>query len=138
MTDLEHDGGQTWGLTFAAFACGVGAFQAALALGAPWGAAAWGGKTAGVLPTGLRLASGLAAVVWVLVAAVSARRLLGMVGRRRLLLVVAVYSTLGTALNAASPSTIERAVWVPLTAVGAGLAWMAYRTRDRPLAAHGG
>lgn len=39
------------------------AFQAALALGAPWGFAAWGGRHQGVLPRRLRIASGVAAVV---------------------------------------------------------------------------
>ena len=38
-------------------------FQLALALGAPWGAAAWGGQHPGVLPTRLRIASGVAAIV---------------------------------------------------------------------------
>lgn len=38
-------------------------FQLALALGAPWGAAAWGGQNPGVLPRPLRIASGIAAVV---------------------------------------------------------------------------
>lgn len=38
-------------------------FQAALALGAPWGAAAWGGQNPGVLPTPLRIASGIVAVL---------------------------------------------------------------------------
>jgi len=41
----------------------VAVFQLALALGAPWGAAAWGGQNPGVLPTRLRIASGLAGVV---------------------------------------------------------------------------
>lgn len=39
------------------------AFQLALALGAPWGAAAWGGQNLGVLPARLRIASGVVAVV---------------------------------------------------------------------------
>jgi hypothetical protein len=116
-----------WGTAFAVWACGVGLFQVALAAGAPWGAVAWGGANAGVLPVGFRVASGVSALVWAGVAAVSAGRLLGPVGRRRLLLGVAAYSTLGIALNAASPSGVERAVWVPATLVGAGLAWMAWR-----------
>lgn len=41
----------------------VAVFQLALALGAPWGAAAWGGQNPGVLPTRLRVASGVAGVV---------------------------------------------------------------------------
>ena len=41
----------------------VGAFQIALALGAPWGAAAWGGAHPGVLPPRLRVSSLIAGVV---------------------------------------------------------------------------
>ena len=41
----------------------ITAFQLALAFGAPWGAAAWGGQSPGVLPTRLRIASGVVAVV---------------------------------------------------------------------------
>jgi hypothetical protein len=41
----------------------VAVFQLALALGAPLGKAAWGGLSEGVLPTRLRIASGLAAIV---------------------------------------------------------------------------
>lgn len=122
---LRHAG--PWGSAFAVWACGVGLFQLALAAGVPWGAAAWGGANPGVLPAGYRVASGVSAVVWAGVAAVAAGRLLGPVGRRRLLLGVAAYSSLGIALNAASPSAVEKAVWVPATLVGAGLAWMAWR-----------
>lgn len=38
-------------------------FQLALALGAPLGKAAWGGRNEAVLPTSLRIASGFAAIV---------------------------------------------------------------------------
>ena len=106
-------------------------FQAALALGAPWGAASWGGGTDGVLPAGLRAASGVAAVLWLLVALVVVRRLLGPVGRRRVLLVLAVYLSLGVVLNLASPSPLERAVWTPFTLVTAALAWWCWRTARR-------
>jgi hypothetical protein len=41
----------------------VAVFQAGLALGAPWGAAAWGGQNPGVLPRPLRIASGVAAIL---------------------------------------------------------------------------
>ena len=120
-----------WGTAFAVFACGVGAFQLALALGAPWGEAAWGGASSGTLPVGLRVASGVTVLLWAGVAAVSSGRLLGAVGRRRLLLGVAVYSSIGIVMNAASRSSTERAAWVPLTAVGAGLSWMAWRESRR-------
>ena len=41
----------------------VALFQAALALGAPMGEYAWGGRNVGVLPKNYRLASGLSALV---------------------------------------------------------------------------
>ncbi|MGZ8564265.1 MAG: hypothetical protein ACXWWU_11670 [Candidatus Limnocylindria bacterium] len=41
----------------------ITAFQLALAFGAPWGAAAWGGQSPGVLPQRLRIASGVVALV---------------------------------------------------------------------------
>jgi len=41
----------------------IAAFQLALAFGAPWGAAAWGGQNPGVLPRRLRIASGVVALV---------------------------------------------------------------------------
>ena len=42
----------------------VAAFQAALALGAPLGAAAIGGTNSGQLPDGLRFLTALTALVW--------------------------------------------------------------------------
>lgn len=41
----------------------VAAFQLALAMGAPWGAAAWGGQHPGVLPRRLRIASAVAGIL---------------------------------------------------------------------------
>ena len=41
----------------------VSVFQIALALGAPWGNAAWGGQHDGVLPVRLRIASAVVGVV---------------------------------------------------------------------------
>jgi hypothetical protein len=40
----------------------VTVFQLALALGLPAGKASWGGRNDGVLPTGLRIASGIAGI----------------------------------------------------------------------------
>src|SRR6188768_2016924 len=68
-----------WSLT------AVAAFQAALALGAPWGAAAWGGSHPGVLPAEQRISSALAVPVYAALAGVA----FGFVGtptvRRRVL-----------------------------------------------------
>ena len=49
-------------------------FQLALMLGAPWGHLAWGGRNEGVLPTRLRVGSGVAVLLlglmaWVVLAA---------------------------------------------------------------------
>jgi hypothetical protein len=41
----------------------IGVFQIALALGAPLGSAAWGGRHEGALPMRLRVASGVPAIV---------------------------------------------------------------------------
>lgn len=50
-------------LLAAAMLFGIGGFHAALALGAPWGALAWGGESEGQLPPRLRRGSGLLAPV---------------------------------------------------------------------------
>jgi hypothetical protein len=104
----------------AAVGCvGYAGFQVALALGAPLGRAAWGG-THVELPTGLRIASGGAAVVWILAALV----VLGGAGYRvspashR----VSHYGTWGLVgllalsalMNAASGSNWERFLQAPL------------------------
>jgi hypothetical protein len=102
-------------------------FQTALALGAPWGDAAWGGGYPGTLPAWFRVASGVGALAWLWVLLVVVRRSLGPTGRRRVLLVVAAYSTFGILANAASPSVLERAIWAPYCVVTAALAWWAWR-----------
>jgi hypothetical protein len=101
-------------------------FQIALALGAPAGYAAWGGWHEGVLPTRLRLASGLAGLVvypglitYVLATAgvldatwVPARGKLGM------WIITAVF-VLGGFANLASRSRRER--WWAIVAFGIAL-----------------
>ncbi len=104
----------------------MAAFQAALALGAPWAHLAWGGRYEGVLPGGLRLASA-AAVVFLLGAAVlvtvAARPLAE--GDRRVALarrfggVLAFLLLLNVAGNLASRSTAERLVMTPVAGVQA-------------------
>jgi len=41
----------------------IAVFQLGLALGAPWGVAAWGGQSPGVLPTRLRIGSAVAGLL---------------------------------------------------------------------------
>jgi hypothetical protein len=101
---------------------GIAGFQVALALGAPLGHAAWGGKHR-VLPTGLRVASGVAAVIWI----VGALIVLGRAGfdvspfsdgveRWGTWLFVGLLAV-GTLMNAASSSRWERSVWAPVSAI---------------------
>jgi hypothetical protein len=98
----------------------IGVFQLALALGAPWGKAAWGGRIEGVLPARLRIASGVAAIlVYPLIA-------LLMLGSARVvevdwlptgevvMWVVTAFFTLGALANLASRSKVER-VWSPVS-----------------------
>jgi hypothetical protein len=100
----------------------IAAFQAALALGAPLGRAAWGGKTA-VLPGRLRRASAVALVVWVLAAALILGRagVVGLPVPREVLTwgawALTVLSGLGALVNVASSSPWERFGWAPLAAV---------------------
>jgi hypothetical protein len=94
-------------------------FEVALALGAHWGHAAWGGTHA-ALPPGLRIASGGAAVFWLLAALV----VLGGAGYRASPVpyrvaragawVLAGLLALGTLTNAASASAWERVLQAPI------------------------
>ena len=112
----------------------LAAFQLGLAVGAPWGEAAWGGASSTLAP-GLRVASAVASVVWSGAALVALRqggheswapvpdRWL-----RRVTIGLAGYTGLGVLMNLASRSELERAIWAPTSlviAVGLGLtaAW---------------
>ena len=96
-------------------------FQIALALGAPLGEMAWGGRNPGVLPTRLRIASAVVAlVIYPLIAIV----MLGAAGvieaewlpeglRAPLMWGLAGFLALGALANFASRSPRER-VWGPV------------------------
>ena len=107
---------------------GVGAFQFALAAGAPWGAAAWGGQTPGVLPTSLRVASGIAVLVYGGLAALVVTDRLGSTARRRLLTGASLLMVLGSVANLASQSPVER-LWAPVAATLALMLWRVRRAR---------
>jgi hypothetical protein len=104
----------------------IAAFQAALALGAPLGRAAWGG-THTQLPTALRVASAVAFGVWALAALI----VLGRAGFHLSPLPTALLRwgtwtlvgvlALGAVLNFASPSGWERFLWGPIAVILAGL-----------------
>ena len=107
---------------------GVAAFQVALAVGAPWGAAAWGGANPGVLPPGLRVASAGSALGYGFLAVTTGTRLVPTRHRRRILTAASALMVLGTALNLASPSAVERAVWTPVAVTLAVSLWLARGT----------
>ena len=98
----------------------ITAFQLGLAFGAPWGAAAWGGQSPGVLPQRLRIASGVAAIVVypILIALVLASA--GLiddgwlpVDGSLIMWGLAVLLGVGAVMNFASPSRPER-TWGPV------------------------
>ncbi len=99
---------------------GISVFQVLLALGGPWGSAAYGGGAAGpdgVLPSGLRVASAVAAVIlcvaaWVILSRADlvprgplSPRLLHWGAR-----LIAAFMVLNTLSNLSSSSPVER--WV--------------------------
>jgi hypothetical protein len=100
----------------------VGVFEVALAAGAPWGRFAWGGATDGVLPTSMRISSGVGAAAYVAIAA-TARAGPTTPVRRRVLRGLGVLMGIGTLLNLASPSWGEKLIWTPVAAALAVLLW---------------
>jgi hypothetical protein len=103
-------------------------FQAGLAAGAPWGAAAYGGGHPGVLPSALRATSGAAVVVYSGLAYVVASDALAPSVQRGAYATLAGVFTVGAVLNAMSRSRVERLIWTPVTGALAFSLW-----RARPL-----
>ena len=98
-------------------------FQIALALGVPWGSAAWGGQYPGVLPTRLRVASAVAALVVYPLTIVLVLSTAGWVQVGLLddlgslpLWILAALLALGAVANFASRSPRER-IWGPVALV---------------------
>lgn len=97
----------------------IAVFQLLLALGAPWGQAAWGGGQEGTLPQELRFASTISMVIFIGAAII----VLGRAGYwgtrfsdlfRRGTWVLAVLLALGAVMNLASSSVWERFLWAPV------------------------
>jgi hypothetical protein len=100
----------------------VGAFQLALAAGAPWGAAALGGQTPGVLPASLRVVSAASVLVYGGLGALVVTDRLGSTARRRLLTGASMLMVVGTVANLATRSPVER-LWAPVAATLAVMLW---------------
>jgi hypothetical protein len=109
----------------------IATFQAALALGAPFGEAAWGGRHVR-LPGGLRAASAVAVGVWLLAAVV----ILARAGLEIVALpadvttwgawILVALLGVGAVVNFASSSRWERFGWGPLALFLAALSlWIA-------------
>jgi hypothetical protein len=100
----------------------VASFQGALALGAPWGRAAWGGAHRR-LPTGLRIASAFAVVLWLVAALLVVARAgydwspVPPGTARWGTWVLFGLLVLGTLMNLASRSMVERLIQTPVAAV---------------------
>lgn len=111
---------------------GVAGFQGALALGAPWGAAAYGGAHPGVLPDSFRSGSAAASGVYIMLAAAAGTSLAAPALRRRVTSGTAGLMAIGAAANLASPSLVERMIWTPVTAGLGVLLWKAAKHDARP------
>jgi hypothetical protein len=100
----------------------IAGFQVALALGAPLGHAAWGGRHRR-LPTRFRIGSAVAVVIWILAALIVLGRagfqvspLPDAVERWGTWVLVGVLP-LGALMNVASSSPWERYLWGPLALI---------------------
>lgn len=107
----------------AAALAALGVFQVALAGGAPWGRAAYGGTRPGVLPHHLRVISGVSALGYGTGAVLVLRGSGSPRARARAFTALTAFMGLGVGANGASRSPVERAVWTPVTAVTTVLAW---------------
>jgi hypothetical protein len=112
----------------------LAAFQLAIALGAPFGRASWGGSHPAELPIELRVASGVAVGVYVFAALIILGRggvvispLSGGVVRWGAW-IIAGLTAVGSLMNFASPSDWERFLWGPFALVLAVLCFLVARS----------
>lgn len=109
-------------VVFTAVTAGVVGFQIALALGAPWGAYAMGGKFPGRYPPAMRVAAiGQAILLFLLGAIVLSTAGLAVPALSQalpsLIWLVVAFSGVSVVLNTITPSAGERRIWVPVAVV---------------------
>jgi len=100
----------------------VAIFQLALALGAPWGEMAMGGKFPGRFPPQMRVAALVQMLLLSLIALVVLTRAGLVFGEyfefsKLLIWFVVAFFVVGTILNTITPSKRERMLWAPVTFV---------------------
>ena len=116
MTAIKvQRGATTAGKLAAALLLVVVGFQALLALGAPWGAAAYGGANTGVLPDPLRASSAVTGALYLALAAVAGTSWVYVRLRARFMYGTSALMVVAAVVNIASPSFIERIIWTPVT-----------------------
>jgi hypothetical protein len=101
----------------------ISLFQIALAAGATWGAASWGGRHPGRLPTGYRIGSAVAGLFFYPAVALVVLGAAGLLGDDAVgsggaagLWVFAGLFGLSALVNLISPSKVER-IWAPVALV---------------------
>lgn len=112
-------------ISFVAVTVGAVGFQFALALGAPWGSYAMGGKFPGRLPPAMRIGAVIQAVILGLLAAVVLSRA-GLAleqwapASSWLVWVVVAFSAVSLVLNSITSSAGERRIWAPIAFIMLG------------------
>ncbi len=125
MASISNAGRSAGALATVGF-LGIAVFQAALALGAPLGKAAWGGGSS-ELSTSLRVGSGISLLVQLVAAGIVSqcgglwKPVIGLTFARRGTWFLAGLMLIGSAMNWISRSSIERYTWGPITLVMAVL-----------------
>jgi hypothetical protein len=109
-------------VVFALATTGIIAFQVALAAGAPWGSYAMGGKFPGRYPAAMRAAAiGQAALLALVAVIVLSKAQLALPSISTtlpsLIWLAVAFSAVSLVLNAITPSSGERMVWVPVAVV---------------------
>ena len=109
-------------LVFALITIAVVLFQIALALGAPWGRYAMGGRFSGRLPPAMRVAALVQAALLVVLAVIvlaDAGVLAADAARALpwLIWVPVIVSGIALVLNVITPSAGERRIWAPVAAL---------------------